>query len=217
MVVIAELVGVGSGPQSQKRLSPGMELPFAACARSCCGGELITPGIGGVIYVYERHYEMANRAATSMRVSNLENPGEGFPIPPRSGRSPIPFELAAFTGTAGHVLTVYGPEPARSGGKPFCSTGDGAAPSRPRRDTTKYHVLYALCEGRLRGDHASPLPTSTQIAYDLSVSRTTVRRAIDSLADDLDLSPDGQPTTGWKTHALVNAAFSRGLITGPPA
>ena len=207
----------GDTPQ-QIDLDVGERARFGTCRCGGCAYDLAlrqgAAGFAGEITAAAGHWLLTNLCAgQTVLVENLEDGYEYLTVEAGRALVPIPFELSR-VGMAGlprsSVLTVFGPEPARTETRArLCAAMTNRPPALNPR-ATYFAVLSALCESRRRGVSAAPLPTSEEIARRLG-SRVSAR-AVDAHIEYL-IGKLGLPH-GCGRDVLVATAVRHRLVTG---
>jgi hypothetical protein len=210
-----------TAPPRQIELHSGESATFGPCNCGKCGVDLPlpaeqAPGLDGRVLAADEHWRLTNLSDSgSLVVENLENPYEYVTLDPCREEAPIPFELARVTAAdlAGmDGITVFGPEPRHTvARRRQCARGRGAARPLLNRRSTYFQVLRMLCERRLAGALNTPLPTSAEIASQLSARGPRVTtRAVDAhieyVTEKLGLR------RGIGRDVLVAAAIRRGVF-----
>ncbi|HEX2355447.1 MAG TPA: hypothetical protein VHI50_03160 [Micromonosporaceae bacterium] len=180
-------------PRSAPRkieLHCGESATFGSCDCAECGIDLPLPTphaewFAGEVTAAEEHWVLTNLSdSVFLIVENLENRYEYVTIDPTRCDAPVPFELARVSAgdTAGAPdVTVFGPEPRRTGARARHCDATGKARPLLNRRATYFAVLQVLCGPRLAGVIDAPLPTSAEIAELLAGRGTRLTaRAVDA-------------------------------------
>lgn len=187
---------------------------FNGCRTGCCPApDLVVPGAAGTIVAGPADWWVTNHCpSVTLRIWSLEDPVEQVRARPGQTVSP-PFDLAGISGAAGHVLTVFGPDPVASDVE-FCvadvPVAWGLNPASRRHD-----VMVALVRPRMQGDPGATLPTTREIGDLLGMSHRTVQEHLYELARALGLTGQADRRPGWIRTALATYAANHPYVPPP--
>jgi len=192
----------------------GRPVTFSGCVAGCCPPPdlLVRGGAGTVRADDDGAWHLTNMSsAVALRVWNLDDPRDQVRVPPGGTLSP-PFDLAAVAGATGHILTVFGPEPAAA--PPGWCVSDVPVAWGIDPTSRRHEVMVALVAPRQRGDACAPLPTAREIGEQLGMSHRTVQEHLSALIRTLDIPTTRVRRPGWVQEALVTYALNHPYV--PP-
>lgn len=192
----------------------GYAVRFHGCTSQCCPHpDLFVAGAAGTITADTDSWGLTNESdSIPLLVWSLDDPGEQTRVLPGRSTSP-PFDLAGVSGADGHILTVFGPETARSR-RSWC-VGELPIAWGLHPDSRSHSVMLALVSSRMHGGSSTPPPTARAIGKQLGISHRTVQEHLRNLVDELGIPVPANRPRGWIQAALVSYALQHPYIAAP--
>ncbi|MET9782992.1 winged helix-turn-helix domain-containing protein [Nocardiopsis alba] len=186
--------------------------------------------LAGEISSYGDHWRITNLSPTkSYLVENTERLAGYIQVPPHTQGMLVPFETSRVLvpGAQGeHGFLVMAPAACSSVLVPDETAPFGEADEtfdertdlrsfRIDRLHTYYRVLVAFCEPRLRNPGSRVIPTQTEVAERLGLSKAAVNSHIDYLLKNkFQVEPEeARQGRDWRADVLTEKALHYGLVT----